>query len=263
MRDRHAGRAIITTETLSKLYDTKVEVVRSWRHIFVVGAEILARMNSLNVAKIHVRFFNIHSYRTRSSRDRSWRSSAGFVGYFLITRGLTFAGHALSHIGFAGAAAALVFGLIRSWDFFFYDQYRGMGIGFSERICARKISISASSLRSCSAWARFLFLSITDTRSKRTAFFSAPSLASADAMYGDGDLRRRDDRGAHHYFPAPCSFSIDPEVAEARGVPVRFLGIFFLVLVAIAVSMSVQVVGVLLIFTLLVGPAATATRLVQ
>ncbi len=57
--------------------------------------------------------------------------------------------------------------------------------------------------------------------------------------------------------------SIDPEVAEARGVPVRALGILFLMLVAIAVSMSVQVVGVLLIFTLLVGPAATATRLVH
>ena len=46
-------------------------------------------------------------------------------------------------------------------------------------------------------------------------------------------------------------------------MPVRALGILFLVLVAIAVSMSVQVVGVLLIFTLLVGPAATATRLVH
>jgi zinc/manganese transport system permease protein len=57
--------------------------------------------------------------------------------------------------------------------------------------------------------------------------------------------------------------SVDPEVAEARGVPVRSLGILFLILVAIAVSMSVEVVGVLLIFTLLVGPAATAMRLVH
>ena len=57
--------------------------------------------------------------------------------------------------------------------------------------------------------------------------------------------------------------SFDPEVAETRGVPTRSLAVGFLVLVAIAVSMSVQVVGVLLVFSLLVGPAATAMRLVK
>ncbi|HBE26612.1 MAG TPA: ABC transporter permease, partial [Ktedonobacter sp.] len=57
--------------------------------------------------------------------------------------------------------------------------------------------------------------------------------------------------------------SFDPEVAEARGVPVRLLAIIFLVLIAITVSLSVQVVGALLVFTLLVGPSATAIRIVQ
>ena len=51
--------------------------------------------------------------------------------------------------------------------------------------------------------------------------------------------------------------SFDPEVAEARGIPVRLLAILFLVLIAITVSLAVQVVGALLVFTLLVGPAAT------
>jgi zinc/manganese transport system permease protein len=55
--------------------------------------------------------------------------------------------------------------------------------------------------------------------------------------------------------------SFDPEVADGRGVPVRALGIVFLILVALAVSVAVQVVGILLVFTLLVGPAATANRL--
>jgi zinc/manganese transport system permease protein len=55
--------------------------------------------------------------------------------------------------------------------------------------------------------------------------------------------------------------SIDPDVAAARGVPVRFLGALFLVLLAFAVAQAVQVVGVLLIFALLVAPAATAQRL--
>jgi zinc/manganese transport system permease protein len=57
--------------------------------------------------------------------------------------------------------------------------------------------------------------------------------------------------------------SFDPEVAEARGVPVNALGLAFLVLVAITVSIAVQIVGALLFFTLLIGPAATTARIVQ
>jgi zinc/manganese transport system permease protein len=57
--------------------------------------------------------------------------------------------------------------------------------------------------------------------------------------------------------------SLDEEIAQARGVPVRMLSVLFIVLVAMVVSISVQIIGVLLIFTLLIGPAATATRLVH
>jgi zinc/manganese transport system permease protein len=60
----------------------------------------------------------------------------------------------------------------------------------------------------------------------------------------------------------PLTFAtVDPEVAEARGVPVRSLGIVFLLILAAAVSEAIQVVGVLLILTLLITPGATAERL--
>jgi zinc/manganese transport system permease protein len=52
--------------------------------------------------------------------------------------------------------------------------------------------------------------------------------------------------------------SVDPDVAETRGVPVRLLGILFMILLALTVAQAVQVVGVLLIFSLLITPAATA-----
>jgi zinc/manganese transport system permease protein len=52
-------------------------------------------------------------------------------------------------------------------------------------------------------------------------------------------------------------------VAEAKGMPILLLGIIFMLLVAMATSISVQVVGVLLIFSLMVTPAATAQRLSQ
>ena len=57
--------------------------------------------------------------------------------------------------------------------------------------------------------------------------------------------------------------SFDPVLAEARGLPVRLLGSLFLVLVAVTVSIAMQVIGVLLVFALLVGPPATAIRLVH
>ena len=61
------------------------------------------------------------------------------------------------------------------------------------------------------------------------------------------------------FIARPLLFaSVDPEVAEARGVPVRLLSALFLILLAIAVAQAVQVVGILLLLTLLVGPAATA-----
>ncbi len=57
--------------------------------------------------------------------------------------------------------------------------------------------------------------------------------------------------------------SFDPLMAEARGLPVRLLASLFLVLVAVTVSIAMQVIGVLLVFALLVGPPATAIRLVH
>jgi zinc/manganese transport system permease protein len=60
----------------------------------------------------------------------------------------------------------------------------------------------------------------------------------------------------------PLSFaSLDSEVAEARGVPTKALGIIFMLLLALAVAASLQIVGALLVLTLLVTPAAAALRL--
>jgi zinc/manganese transport system permease protein len=54
--------------------------------------------------------------------------------------------------------------------------------------------------------------------------------------------------------------SLQPELAEAKGVPLRFISTAFLAIVAIAVSACAQIVGVLMVFTLMVGPAAAAQR---
>jgi len=57
--------------------------------------------------------------------------------------------------------------------------------------------------------------------------------------------------------------SLDEDVAEAKGLHMHMLGIVFMLLVALATSIAVQVVGVLLIFSLMVTPAAIAQRLAK
>ncbi len=187
---------------------------------------------------------------------------AGFVGYFLVIRGLTFAGHALSHIGFAGAAGALVFGANPFAGMLLFTITAGVGVGvFGKRLTEEDIGTGIIMTLMLGFGALFIslykgyaeraysilfgtILGISASDVMVTAVFGAVTVVALAAIF------------------RPLLFaSVDPEVAEARGVPVRALGIVFLVLAAIAVSISVQIVGVLLIFTLLVGPAATATRI--
>jgi zinc/manganese transport system permease protein len=180
----------------------------------------------------------------------------GFVGYFMITRGLTFAGHALSHIGFAGAAAALLIGIDPIFGMLVFTIVAGSGIGvFGKDLREEDINIGIIMTLMLGLGALFIalyngyaeqaysilfgtILGISHTDVVVTAIFGILTIAALAIIF------------------RPLLFSsIDPEVAEARGIPVRALGIIFLIIVAIAVSMSVEVVGVLLIFTLLVGPA--------
>ena len=187
---------------------------------------------------------------------------AAIVGYFLLTRGLTFAGHALSEIGFTGAAGALVLGIDPVWGLFTFTIIGGIGIAIlgnqlRERdltigiIMTFMLGIGAFFISLYNGYAQraysILFgtiLGISTTDVFITLFFSIAAIIVLTIIF------------------RPLLFSsFDPQVAQARGVPVRLLAIVFLILVAITVSMSVQVVGVLLIFTLLVGPAATAARI--
>jgi len=189
---------------------------------------------------------------------------AAVVGYFLLIRGLTFAGHALSHIGFAGAAGAVLFGVDPVFGLLIFTVLAGIGIGMLGRILReRDVSIGIFLTLALAFGVLFLFLYKGYAEQAYSILFGTilgistrdvviTALFSAIVFFILLFLFR------------PLLFaSFDPEVAEARGVPVQLLAIIFLILVAITVSISVQVVGVLLIFTLLVGPAATAMRLVK
>jgi len=189
---------------------------------------------------------------------------AAVAGYFMIVRSLTFAGHALPNIGFAGAAGAVLFGIDPVFGLFAFTIGAAIGISIlGERLNERDTAIGI--IMTLALGLGILFLSlyagfaqqvysilfgqivgISRTNMLITAIASILTLALLLLLC------------------RPLLFSsFDPEVAEARGVPVRLLAMVFLVLIAITVSLAIQVVGALLMFTLLVGPAATAIRIVQ
>lgn len=184
------------------------------------------------------------------------------VGYFVVLRSQAFAGHALSHIGFAGATGAAILGISSLIGTFAFTLLAALGMGaLGERVRGRDVEIGM--VLSFALGLGVLFLSFYTRYATATVnilFGSILSVARSDVLImlclGIATLLLM------AFLFRPLLFaSVDPEVAQARGVPVRLLSILFMFLLAITISEAVQVVGVLLVFALLVAPAATAGRL--
>ncbi len=187
---------------------------------------------------------------------------AGVVGYFVVLRRLGFASDALSHGGFAGATGAVVLGQDAFLGLLVFTSITGGFMGLlGDRIRGRDVAIGGTLAFSLALGSLFLTIStkfagqavnilfgnvlaISTNDLFFVAIFTGLALLMLAAMY------------------RPLLFaSVDAEIADARGVPVRFLSVAFMVLLAVTVSASVQVVGVLLIFGLLILPAAAAQHI--
>jgi zinc/manganese transport system permease protein len=188
---------------------------------------------------------------------------AGAVGYFLVLRGQTFAGHALSHIGFTGATGAVVLGVAPVWGLVGLTLTAGIGMGLlGERISSRDVAIGA--VLSLALGLGLLFLHYYTTfASEATALLFGNVLAVDPGTIGTLLVLGVVTLAGLAAIMRPLIFaSLQPELAEAKGVPLRFVSTAFLAIVALAVAESAQIVGVLLVFSLMVGPPATAQRLV-
>jgi zinc/manganese transport system permease protein len=186
---------------------------------------------------------------------------SGIVGYFLVMRGQTFAGHALSHIGFAGATGAGLIGLAPLWGLVAFTLAAGVAMGaLGERISNRDVAIGV--ILALALGFGLLFLHYyTSFATQATALLFGNVLAVDHAMIVVLALLGAITLAALAAIMRPLIFaSLQPELAEAKGVPMRFVSTAFLAIVALAVSACAQIVGVLLVFTLMVGPPAAAQR---
>ena len=187
---------------------------------------------------------------------------SGVVGYFLVLRGQTFAGHALGHIGFAGATGAALIGLAPLWGLLGFTVAAGIGMGLmGERLSGRDVAIGVVLALALGFGLLFLHY-YTAFAAQATALLFGDVLAVDHGMIATLAALGLVTLAALAAIMRPLIFSsLQPELAEAKGVPVRFLSVAFLAIVALAVSESAQIVGVLLVFALMVGPPATAQRL--
>jgi zinc/manganese transport system permease protein len=187
---------------------------------------------------------------------------AGIVGSFLVMRGQTFAGHALSHIGFAGATGAGLIGLAPLWGLLGFTLAAGITMGvLSERISNRDVAIGIVLALALGFGLLFLHY-YTSFATQATAILFGNVLTVDRAMIVTLAALALVTLVALAAIMRPLIFaSLQPELAEAKGVPLRFVSTAFLAIVALAVSECAQIVGVLLVFTLMVGPPAAAQRL--
>jgi zinc/manganese transport system permease protein len=183
---------------------------------------------------------------------------AGVVGFFTVLRGSSFAAHALPNGAFAGAAGASLIGVSTLVGLGVFSLAGALTIGALGRRARHDVATALAIVLMLGLGA--LFLSMT------TEY--APEIYSL--LFGEvlgvatNELVPTAVMGAVCitailvlYRPLMLS-SLVPEVAEARGVRARRIEICFLVVLALTTTMAVPVVGSLLIFSLLISPAASA-----
>src|SRR6267143_184314 len=199
---------------------------------------------------------------------------AGVTGYFVVLRRSAFIAHAFSEMGFAGAEGAVLLDSVYLPASVYFPPIAGLLLGsmtgglaiasLSRRAANRDTQIGI--VLAFGLGLGLLFISL---------YQGSSAEASYSILFGEILAISWDNvlltlaagvvilsLVAVVYRPLLFA-SLDEDVAEAKGMPMLFLGTFFMVLVAVSVSFAVQVTGVLLIFSLMVTPAATAQYLAR
>jgi zinc/manganese transport system permease protein len=191
---------------------------------------------------------------------------AGAIGYFVVLRGQSFAAHMLSQVGFPGAAAGVLVHTSPVLGLVVFCVGGALGIGWSGRSVdtgRRTESAAIGSILAFSLALGLLFFRLYAGSAQGIyAFLFGTILGITDRDVLVTGVTTLIALAAITVIGRPLLFaSVDPDAAEARGVPLRAISIAFLILVALSVAVTVQLIGTLLIFALLVAPGAAAQQL--
>ena len=189
---------------------------------------------------------------------------AGFIGYFVVLRRSAFATHALGHVGFSGAAGAVLFGVNPVYGLLLFTTGGGTGMALLGRRASTR-DIEIGTVLAFMLGLGLIFLSLYNgyaTEAYSILFGEILGISTSGVLLtleaGVVVI------GVLLLMYRPLLFSsLDEDVAEAKGLPMLPINLVFMLLLAVAISFAVQVVGVLLIFALMVTPAATAVRITR
>jgi zinc/manganese transport system permease protein len=185
--------------------------------------------------------------------------AAGLMGYFIVVRHSAFAAHALAHIGLPGATGAVLIGLPAVVGLGVFCVGGALVIGALGKRAAERDVATGTVLAFATGLG--LFFNSLATRNSSTLtnvlFGNLLAITSGQLLMFSALLALTAASVAFIFRPLLFT-SVNSKVAEAKGVPVRGLSIAFMVLLGLTVTMAVQAVGTLLLFALVVTPAATA-----
>ncbi|WP_052487359.1 metal ABC transporter permease [Gordoniibacillus kamchatkensis] len=188
----------------------------------------------------------------------------GVIGVFVIARNLSFIAHTFSHIGFSGASFAVYMGWHPLAGLLLFTVSSALAVGrMGIKVFRRDVSISvvlsiflglgllflSLSSKQASTMFSLLFGSVVGISTKDVWELTSLSLVVLLLLAAGYRMLKFD--------------SFDPLGAQAAGLPIRFISVGFLLLLSVAVAEAVQIVGALLVFTLMTTPAAAARYLTQ
>lgn len=188
----------------------------------------------------------------------------GVMGYLILMRRLAFAAHGLGHISFTGATLALLLQISPIIGQFFATLSAGLFIGlFGETLQKRDIAIAMTLSLMLGLGMLFLHFYVGSANTATALLFGdvlGVSLNEIKWMIGVAIITLL----ILGVILRPLILcSIAPQLAEAKGLPNKTLGVIFMLLVAASVTLVNQIVGALLVFVLLIGPAAISLAITE
>ncbi|WP_264077012.1 metal ABC transporter permease [Mycolicibacterium houstonense] len=185
--------------------------------------------------------------------------AAGLIGYFVIVRNTAFAAHALAHIGLPGATGAALLGLPVGLGLLAFCVGGAVVIGaLGSRAHDREVATGTVLALATGFGLFFNSLATKNSSTLTNVLFGNLLAITHEQLLTFAALLALLAVAVVFVFRPLLFASVNAQVAEAKGVPVRALSVLFMVLLGIAVTMAVLAVGTLLLFALVVTPAATA-----
>jgi zinc/manganese transport system permease protein len=186
---------------------------------------------------------------------------AGVTGFFAVLRGSTFAAHAIPNGAFAGAAGASLLGLNPFAGLAAFSVAGALGIAGLSRRARSDVATALTFVMMLGIGALFVSWSTEYAQQAYSLLFGEVFGVAPDEVLPILGLGVISITAFAVMFRPLLLSSALPEVAEARGLPARRMNLAFLLVMALATSMTVPVVGALLMFSLMIGPAAAARSL--